>query len=62
MSKEEVEQIGFKVMAQERHLDGLLSFDAHRIFGRRCLVKGDPMPTYHAAMAALYLRCQEAKR
>ena len=50
--------MGFKVMAVTKHPEGL-SFDAHKIVGRRCLVQGDVMPTYHLALAALYLRCAE---
>jgi hypothetical protein len=58
VEKTDIEKMGFRVMAVTNHPEGM-SYDAHKIVGRRRLIQGDIMPTYHLALAALYMRCAE---
>jgi hypothetical protein len=56
VTKEEIERLGFKVHAVTKFADGL-AFDALPLRGHKRLIHGDKMPTYHMALAALYMRC-----
>lgn len=58
--RNEVEKLGFRVMATTSFDNGDVSYDAHSIVGRRRLVKGDRMQTPELAMVALLARCEMA--
>ena len=58
--KDEIARRGFRVIATTSYDNGTVSYHAHRVVGRRKLVKGDPMPTPELAMVALLTRCEAA--
>jgi hypothetical protein len=51
-----IESIGYKVMATTKHPTGM-SFDAHRVVGKRKLVRGPVSDTHGGAMMGLYIAC-----
>lgn len=53
MLKEDIENMGARVMAVTKHSDGL-SYDAHVLVGKKRLVRGEVMPTHHTALYALW--------
>lgn len=51
-----IESIGFSVIATTKHPKGV-SYDAHRVVGKRKLVRGPIEETPEEAMIGLYTAC-----
>ena len=55
-----IESIGFTVIATTKQADGV-SYDAHRVIGKRILVKGPVFTEPGDAMMGLYLACLDRR-
>jgi len=51
-----IEAVGYKVVATTKCPEGM-SFDAHRVVGKRVLVRGPVGATHEEAMLGLYRAC-----
>lgn len=56
MKREDIESLGYAVVATTTWADGI-SFEAHRVVGKRILVKGEKSVSADEAYESLYYNC-----